>query len=138
MRAFVTGATGFLGGRLTARLRERGDAVLALVRSPSRAGGLDAELLQGDLSDRGVLAEGIEGCDVVFHLAARYEVGIPSSQRAAMFEANVRGTENVLDAAWHAHVPRIVYVSTVKARHELGYAPRGLEQGLRDLLASRV
>jgi nucleoside-diphosphate-sugar epimerase len=44
-----------------------------------------------------------------------YKIGIPRSQRAAMFDANVRGTENVLDAAIDASVPRIVYVSTVNA-----------------------
>jgi nucleoside-diphosphate-sugar epimerase len=115
MRAFVTGATGFLGGRLVPRLRERGDEVAALVRDPARAAGLDAELVQGDLSDRGRLAEQIRGAEAVFHLAAVYKVGIPRSARAAMFEANVRGTEHVLDAAVDAGVPRIVYVSTVNA-----------------------
>ncbi len=115
MRAFVTGATGFLGGRLAAKLRGRGDQVVALVRSPERARGLDAELVEGDLSDRARLAEAMRGCDAVFHLAARYAVGIPASERPAMFEANVTGTENVLDAAVDAAVARIVYVSTVNA-----------------------
>ena len=113
MRAFVTGATGFLGGRVAARLRERGDEVVALVRSPDRARGLDAELVQGDLSDAAALEREMAGCDAVFHLAAVYEIGIPRSRRAAMFETNVRGTEHVLDAAWAAGVPRIVDVSTV-------------------------
>src|SRR5947208_1046057 len=98
MRAFVTGATGFLGGRLVAKLRARGDDVVALVRDRARAAGVDAELVQGDLSDRARLAEQMRGSDGVFHLAATYRVGIPPSERAAMFEANVRGTENVLDA----------------------------------------
>src|SRR5437870_10748532 len=115
MRAFVTGATGFLGGRLVPRLRARGDEVVALVRDPSRATGLDAELVRGDLSDRTRLAEPMRGSDAVFHLAALYKVGIPASERPAMFEANVRGTENVLDAAVDAGVPRIVYVSTINA-----------------------
>jgi nucleoside-diphosphate-sugar epimerase len=115
MRAFVTGATGFLGGALLKRFRERGDEVVALVRDPARARGLVGELVEGDLSDRARLAEQMRGADAVFHLAAVYEVGIPRAERAAMFEANVRGTENVLDAAVDAGVPRIVYVSTVNA-----------------------
>lgn len=115
MRAFVTGATGFLGGRLVAKLRDRGDGVVALVRDPSRAAGLDAELVRGDLSDRGRLAEQMRGCDAVFHLAAVYRVGVPASERPAMHEANVRGTENVLDASVDAGVTRIVYVSTINA-----------------------
>ncbi len=113
MRTFVTGATGFLGGRLLRRLRDRGDEVVALVRDPSRAARLDADLVKGDLSDRARLAGQIRGADAVFHLAAVYKVGIPQSERAAMFEANVGGTARVLDAAVDAGVLRIVYVSTV-------------------------
>jgi nucleoside-diphosphate-sugar epimerase len=112
MRALVTGATGFLGGRLTAKLRARGDDVVALVRRDDvRLDGV--EVVRGDLSDRAALARAMEGADAVFHVAAMYKVGIPSREREAMVEANVRGTENVLDAARDAHVPRIVYVSTV-------------------------
>jgi nucleoside-diphosphate-sugar epimerase len=110
MRAFVTGATGFLGGRLTTRLRERGDEVVALVRRDVE---LDAELVRGDLSNRGVLREAMHGCDAVFHCAAVYEVGVPERERASMVETNIRGTEHVIDAATEAGVPRIVHVSTV-------------------------
>jgi dihydroflavonol-4-reductase len=118
VRAFVTGGTGFLGGRLVARLRGRGDDVVALVRSPQQAGALrelGCELVPGDLSDRETLAEAMDGCDSVFHLAAIYKVGIPASERPRMYEVNVRGTENVLDAARDAGAGRIVYVSTVNA-----------------------
>jgi dihydroflavonol-4-reductase len=114
VRAFVTGGTGFVGRRLVAKLAERGDTVVALVRSPERAG-LQAELAAGDLSDRARLASAMAGCDSVFHLAADYRVGIRRSDRAGMFETNVAGTENVLDAAGDAGVGRIVYVSTVNA-----------------------
>lgn len=116
MRAFVTGATGFIGGRLARKLRERGDEVVALVRSPEKAAELKdvgCELVQGDLGDVGAIRQGVQGCDAVFHAAAAYKVGIPASERPAMYEANVTGTENVLDAAIEAGVKRIVYVSTI-------------------------
>ena len=109
MRAFVTGATGFLGGRLTQQLLDRGDEVVALVRREVDLGA--AEVVRGDLTDRDVLRAAMRGCDAVFHLAAMYKVGIPRAERDAMFEVNVRGTENVLEAA--AEIPRVVYVSTV-------------------------
>jgi dihydroflavonol-4-reductase len=115
VRAFVTGATGFVGGRLAARLRERGDGVVALVRSPGRAQrlrGLGCELAEGDLSSRGALARAMDGCDAVFHLAAIYRNGVPASRRAELFEVNVHGTENVLDAASDAGAARIVHVSS--------------------------
>jgi nucleoside-diphosphate-sugar epimerase len=118
MRAFVTGATGFIGGRLARRLRERGDEVVALVRSRSRAGELErlgCELVEGDLADADALARGVHGCDAAFHAAAQYRVGIRPSEAAAMRAVNVAGTERVLDAAAAAGVSRIVYVSTVNA-----------------------
>jgi nucleoside-diphosphate-sugar epimerase len=101
VKAFVTGATGFLGSRLTEALRARGDEVVPLDRATS------------PLSDRNALRKAMRGCDAVFHLAAVYKVGVPVSARDAMYETNVRGTENVIDAAWDVHVPRIVHVSTV-------------------------
>jgi dihydroflavonol-4-reductase len=112
----VTGATGFIGGCVARRLRDRGDEVLCLVRSPEKAGALTeigCRPVAGDLADGDVLRSGMEGCDGVIHAAAMYEVGIPSSQRPAMYESNVVGTENVLSAARDAGVPKIVYVSTV-------------------------
>lgn len=115
MRAFVTGATGFVGGRLAERLRKRGDEVVALVRTPVRAErlrGLGCELAEGDLSSRAGLAAAAAGSDAVFHLAAIYRNGVPASRRPELFEVNVQGTENVLDAAVDAGVARIVYVSS--------------------------
>ncbi|HEX8743677.1 MAG TPA: NAD-dependent epimerase/dehydratase family protein [Thermoleophilaceae bacterium] len=116
MRAFVTGGTGFIGGRLVAKLRERGDEVVALVRNPDRAADLQragVELIEGDLTSVDAIRRGVEGCDACFHGAAIYKVGIPKSQHAEMYETNVRGTERVLDAAAQAGVPKIVYVSTI-------------------------
>jgi dihydroflavonol-4-reductase len=98
-----------------ARLVDRGDAVVALVRSPEGAHLPAAELVEGDLSDRGRLAAAMAGCDSVLHLAADYRLGIRRSERSGMWETNVTGTENVLDAATDAGVGRIVYVSTVNA-----------------------
>jgi nucleoside-diphosphate-sugar epimerase len=100
------------------QLRKRGDEVVCLVRSPGKAGELTelgCELVAGDLGDRAAIRAGMEGCDGVIHAAAMYEVGIPESQHAAMYEANVVGTENVLAAAKEAGVPKIVYVSTCGA-----------------------
>jgi nucleoside-diphosphate-sugar epimerase len=115
VRAFVTGATGFIGGNVTRKLRKRGDDVVALVRSPLKAGDLrrlDCELVEGDLSTEDAIRRGVEGCDAVFHIGAVYKVGVPKSEREAMYDANMRGTERVLDAATDAKVRRIVYVST--------------------------
>jgi nucleoside-diphosphate-sugar epimerase len=116
VKAFVTGGTGFIGERLVKRLRERGDDVVALVRSRERGGKLEemgATLVEGDLSSSDAIRAGMEGCDSAFHVAAVYKVGIPEKEHEAMYDANVRGTERVLDAAFQAGVGRIVYVSTI-------------------------
>jgi nucleoside-diphosphate-sugar epimerase len=116
VKAFVTGGTGFIGSRVVRRLRERGDEVVALVRSPEKAAELrelGCERVEGDLTSEQAIRDGVRGCDSVFHIAAVYKVGIPASERSAMRDANVGGTERVLDAAIDGGVQRIVYVSTV-------------------------
>ena len=116
MKIFVTGATGFIGGHVARKLRDRGDEVVALARSPEKAASLrelGVEVRQGDLSSRDKLAEEMQGCDAVIHGAAIYEVGVPKSRHPELHAANVTGTENALGAALDAGVPRVVYVSTV-------------------------
>ena len=115
MRVFLTGGTGFIAGHVARQLRTRGDDVVALVRSPEKAGALresGCELVEGDLAAVEAIKRGIESCDAVIHAGAVYKVGIPKSEHAAMYESNVTGTENVLDAAIDAGIGRIVYVST--------------------------
>jgi dihydroflavonol-4-reductase len=114
VKVFITGATGFVTGTVARRLIARGDTVRALVRDPGRAGRLgNAELIQGDLSNDDAIRMGVQGVDAVIHGAAMYEIGLTKRQRDAMFEANVRGTARVLSAAKSAHVPKVVYISTI-------------------------
>ena len=118
MKVFVTGGTGFIGGHVVRQLRERGDDVRVLVRTPAKGAPLEevgCELVAGSLADADAIRAGIEGCDAVIHGAAMYEVGIPESEHRAMYEANVIGTETVLRAALDAKVPKMVYISTVGA-----------------------
>lgn len=116
MRVFVTGATGFIGGHVARLLRERGDDVSALVRSPAKAAALEklgCKIITGELSDQAAIAAGLAGCDALIHGAAVYEVGIPKSEHRRMYEANVLGTERVLSAALEAGTPKVVYISTI-------------------------
>jgi dihydroflavonol-4-reductase len=116
VQVFLTGATGFIGGHVARKLRERGDQVVALVRSPDKATtlrDLGVELVAGDLSDEAAIRQGLAGADAAIHGGAVYKVGIPKSDCQPMWDANVGGTERVLDSASDAGVKRIVYVSTV-------------------------
>ena len=114
-RVVITGGAGLVGRAVVRVLRERGDTVVALVRDPSRAAFLaemGAELVASDLSDEAQLAEALRDADGLIHAAGSYRVGIPKSERGAMWDANVGTTTRMLDAAEAAGVPRIVYVST--------------------------
>lgn len=113
---FVTGAAGFIGSRVARLLRERGDEVLAIVRDPARAttlGDLGGRLIAGDLGSVGAIRAEMAGSDAVIHIAGSYRIGIPISERPAMYEANVEVTRRVLDAAIAEAIPRIVDISTV-------------------------
>ena len=116
MRVFLTGGTGFIGGEVARLLRERGDEVVALVRTPAKAAALTAlgcELASVDLSDEDALRTAMKGSDAVIHCAAVYEIGVTPARREALVDANVRGTERVLGAALASGIRKTVYVSTV-------------------------
>ena len=115
-RVALTGGAGFIGGAVARALAARSDDVVALVRDVDRPGRLNeigAMLVEDDLSDTGRLTRALDGADAVIHSAGSYRIGVPPSERDAMWDANVGTTTRVLDAAVAAGVPRIVYVSTV-------------------------
>jgi dihydroflavonol-4-reductase len=114
MKVFVTGATGFIGASLVRLLLEEGYAVRALVRPDSdrrNLDGLDIELFPGDLRNRGHLEKGLAGCDTLYHAAADYRLW--ARRPSDMYETNVGGTRNMLEAALACGLSRIVYTSTV-------------------------
>ncbi len=116
MRVVVTGGAGFIGRAVVERLIARGDHVIALVRDPATAGHLAADdvlLVASDLGSVDALFDAMHGADAVAHIAGSYKVGIKAAERPAMWEANVGTTDRVLQAAIHAKVPRILYVSTL-------------------------
>ena len=114
MRAFVTGGTGFVGGAVVRRLLAEGYEVRTLVRPGSdtrQLAGLPVERVLGGLADLDALKRGAEGCDQVFHVAALYSFwGHPWEE---FYRSNVEGTRNVLQTAWDAGAPRIVYTSSI-------------------------
>lgn len=120
--AFVTGATGFIGHHVAAALIRRGWSVKALRRPgsshPVPLAGIEWEV--GDLSNPDRLAEAIEGADAIFHVAADYRLW--ARDPGEIYQTNVNGTVNVLNAALSAGVERVVYTSSVGA---LGLNPDG-------------
>jgi nucleoside-diphosphate-sugar epimerase len=113
--AFVTGGSGFIGGKLVQRLVAEGRPVRALARSEAaaeRVAELGAEPVRGELGEPAALSAGAAGCEVAFHLAAH----LGEWGRWEDFErGNVAGTKNVLAACEEAGVGRFVHCGTEAA-----------------------
>ena len=107
----VTGASGFLGWHVARLLVERGHRVRALVRPSSKIRELEVEPVDGDLRDPASIERAVAGCGLVFHVAADYRLW--AADETELYRSNVDGTRNVLQAARHAGVERVVYTSTV-------------------------
>ncbi len=108
----VTGATGFIGGRLTERLVHKGYAVRCLVRAESdtsRLARLDVEIAVGDLTSAPSLTRAVAGCRYVFHCAALVS---DWATRQEIARTNVEGTRSLLEASVDASVQRFVHFST--------------------------
>lgn len=114
MKYFVTGATGFIGGRVVRLLRAEGHEVSAVVRNPTAADELVATgttLYPGDVIGKETMRVAMAGVDGVFHLAGWYKVG--ARQREEAQRVNVDGTRNVLELVRELNIPRCVYTSTL-------------------------
>ena len=106
----VTGATGFVGRRLVARLVEVGRAVRALARREADLP--EVEFVPGDVRDLSTVVSAARGCETVTHL-----VGIIREGRGASFhDIHARGTDNVVRACEEAGVPRLLHMSALGAR----------------------
>jgi predicted dehydrogenase/nucleoside-diphosphate-sugar epimerase len=111
-RVLITGASGFIGCRLSERLHFGSDwNVRALIRTPGRAvrlARMPIEFAIGDLASTSDLERALEGCDAVVH------AGIGTSWRESERVAvNVKGTQNLVDAALRAGVKRFIHISTI-------------------------
>jgi dihydroflavonol-4-reductase len=114
MTTLVTGAAGFLGSHVTRQLVARGDDVRVLMRvsSTNRAiADLSLEYVTGDLRDPASLDRALKGVKRVFHVAADYRLWAKRSQD--IYDSNVGGTKNLLEAARRAGVEQLIYTSTV-------------------------
>jgi len=114
LSALVTGASGFIGGRLVERLAtEEGVRVRAMVRNAKRAERLrklQLEIVRADLLDLSSLREAMDGCDLVFHCAALVR---ETGDRNEFYRTNVKGTENILKVSSDTGVKNFIHFSSV-------------------------
>src|SRR5215471_13727738 len=114
MNYFVTGATGFIGGRVARQLLAAGHEVITLARTPSKAQALVAlgvTVHAGDITDKESLRIPMTGVDGVFHIAAWYKIGARETSQAETI--NVGGTRNVLEMMKELGIAKGVYTSTL-------------------------
>ncbi|MDQ3572890.1 MAG: NAD-dependent epimerase/dehydratase family protein [Actinomycetota bacterium] len=117
----VTGASGFVGSHVARALAGRGDELRLMARRGSsldHLGDLDFERATGDIRDRRAVRRAMAGVERVFHVAGR--TSLRPEDRAAVFEANVRGARVIFESALEAGVERVVHTSSVGA---IGVAP---------------
>jgi len=113
-RAFITGATGFVGAAVARTLLAAGWELRMLARAGSdrrNLAGLPADVVTGDLRDAASYADALRGCEALFHVAADYRLWAPDP--ADLYAVNVEGTRGLLAAAERAGVARIIYTSSV-------------------------
>ena len=110
MRALVTGATGFIGSRLVARLHGEGSEVVALARREGRGLPEGVRFVRGDILAPESLGEAGRGCQRLYHLAAR--ITFDPRRREELLRVNGQGTANVLAAARRWGAERCVVVSS--------------------------
>jgi dihydroflavonol-4-reductase len=118
-RAFVTGGSGFVGGALVDGLIARGDEVVALARSDAAAAALaarGAKTARGDTLDEEALAAGMDGCEIVYHVAG-INTMCPEDP-VEMIHVNVRGAETAVRAAARAGIARLVLTSSAASLGE--------------------
>lgn len=130
----ITGASGFIGGRIARRLAGEGRQVRCLVRASSDTSELarmPVEIVRGDLTDPRSLQRAVEGCREVLHCGALVS---DWALRREILEANVQGTRNILEAARGAAVVRLVHLSSTDIygypggrQIEESFAPRSFQ-----------
>lgn len=114
MKTLVTGTTGFLGSSLVRELIADQRDVRVLVRKNadlSNIDGLQVEVVTGDVRDRASLDAALKGCETLYHAAAYYSLW--SRDKKMIYDINVQGTRNILQAAMDGNIGKIVYTSTV-------------------------
>lgn len=114
MQYLVTGATGFVGGRLTHQLLDAGHDVIVVARTPGDASDLaaaGATVVQGDVTVKESMRDAMRGVDGVFHVAGWYRVG--AADPSVGETVNVDGTRNVMELVDELDVPKAVYTSTL-------------------------
>lgn len=115
--ALVTGANGHLGNNLVRVLIDKGIPVRASVRNIKNKEpfvGLDCEVVQSDITDKSALVRALQGVETFYAVGAAFKLWAKDPKKE-IYDVNLKGTQNIVEAAAEAGVKRIVYVSSIAA-----------------------
>lgn len=115
--ALVTGANGHLGNNLVRLLIDKGLPVRASVRNSKNKEpfvGLDCEVVQSDITDKQSLIRALEGVETFYAVGAAFKLWAKDPKKE-IYDVNIQGTQNIVEAAVETGVKRIVYVSSIAA-----------------------
>ncbi|MFW9962715.1 MAG: NAD-dependent epimerase/dehydratase family protein [Candidatus Sifarchaeia archaeon] len=131
MKILVTGATGFIGGKVAQKLLDDGHDVVALVRDTSNREGIpeNIEIIEADLFDIPSLEEAVKGVSVVYHFAAYFDF-YPNDEDL-MFKINVEGARNMMTACVGTDVERFIYCSSTETIGTIRFPPGTEDTELR-------
>lgn len=122
----VTGGGGFLGKAIVKKLVKRGDRVASFSRNRyTELDHLNVEQIQGDLSDKSVVSAACKGMDIIFHVAAKAGVWGPFKE---YYQANVVGTQNVLNGCKAHDISTLVYTSSPSVIHDSKSSLEGVDE----------
>jgi dihydroflavonol-4-reductase len=113
MSVLVTGGTGFVGGAIVLALVKQGNNVRVLARRTSKTEYLTAqgvEIAYGDILDKESIKSALQGCDILYHAAALYDLW--GLDEKALIQTEREGTQNALDAALTVNIGKVIYTST--------------------------
>jgi len=131
VKVLITGATGFIGGRVLSKILEEGHEVVALVRETSNTEGIpkNVEIRVADLFDIPSLESAVPDVNVVLHFASYFNF-YPADEDL-MFKVNVEGTKNLMNACVGTDVERFIYCSSAETMGSIRFPPGTEDTELR-------
>ena len=134
MKVLVTGGSGFLGSHVADALTEAGHNVVVFDVNPSPYLQDGQQMIIGDVTDRDAVSAAVEGCEVVYHLAALADIDEAINKPVDTMSVNLMGTVNMLEAAREHDVKRFVFSSSIYVYSDQGSFYRTSKQACEHLI----
>jgi UDP-glucose 4-epimerase len=133
-KVLITGSSGFLGSHIADNLDKNGFKTVLYDVQTSRYKRNNQQEFIGDILDYRSVLKAMEGCEVVYHLAAQADIDSSTVKPAQTMETNILGTQNILEASRKLNVKRLMFSSTVYVCSEMGSFYRVSKQACEKMI----